>query len=122
MIKRTDKIIESLTDGSRKLADVPLAQLIVSRMRENNPRLVMRVEAELTTCATPTVNLEEDIARMAWKKLPSILKRRVDVKKLQVFLSALDDGSSFNTAVSAADLTPALGADLMVALEKTGLL
>ena len=65
---------------------------------------------------------QSKLAQVAWKKLPTSLKKRVSPKQLTAFLDMLSDDASFEAASLESKIPYALATDVLAELEKAGLL
>ena len=66
--------------------------------------------------------LNEQLLKLIWNKLPSSVKSKLDLKKLSDFIKALDIGETLEVAARLAHIPLPYATSLMTAIEKTGLL
>lgn len=71
-----------------------------------------------------TLHLPEEyqLIQIIWKRLPSRLRNRIDMKKLKSFIEYLEDGDNLAGAAKSARIQQALAVDLMAQIERMGLL
>lgn len=65
---------------------------------------------------------ESQLVQIIWRRLPSRMKTKIDVKRLHTFIEVMEDGETLATAAKAARIPQAVAVDLMVQIEKLGLL
>jgi len=65
---------------------------------------------------------QNQLVKIVYKKLPSHLKSKVDVKKLTTFIDYLEGGDNLSSSARAAKIPTALAVELMSAIDKLGLL
>lgn len=66
--------------------------------------------------------INENLVKILWKKLPSNIKSKVDMKRLTYFVSDMESGANLAQAASNAGIPMMLAVDLMAAVQRTGLL
>jgi len=66
--------------------------------------------------------LNEQLVKLIWKKLSSTLKSKIDLKKLEQILTALEAGEITQNVINRMNLSPALASELLLAIEKSGLI
>ena len=72
---------------------------------------------------TPRDQLDEGkLLDLLWRKLPSNIKSKVDIKKLADFIGSLVDGVTLSRAAGVAKIPLAIAVDLLSAVEGAGLL
>lgn len=74
------------------------------------------------TCGFMQQVNEIEIAQVMWKRLPSRMRGHVDIKKLRSFIQHLEDGDNLESAARNSGLPTATATELMVAIERMGLL
>jgi len=74
------------------------------------------------TCGFMQQVNEVEIAKFIWKRLPSRMRGSVDLKKLRDFVNYLEDGDNLESAARNSKIPTATAAELMIAIERTGLL
>lgn len=111
-----------------KKASVIISDMILKRKGDVIDREVAYERGRNIATALMGYTIESELdeqtrlLQILWKKLPSSIRSKVDLKKLSDFVGAMEAGDTLSHAARVSNLPTALAVDLLSAVEGAGLL